>query len=144
MTYIQDNQDNNKEKNDKDYRATIKKQAVYLAELLLKSPEYIQFVQARDKLAADDEQSSILNELRQRQMSMGVAAMMGEDQGEEAEDFEKMYVSLSQNPVISDYLFAEGRLIHLISDVEEVFSSKLELWHLPEVVENYEPDSLLN
>ena len=77
-------------------------------------------------------------------MSLGMAAMMGEEQTEETEDFEKLYLSLVNNPVISDYLFAEGRLFHLISDVEEVFSKKLELWQMPEVVENYEPDSLLN
>ena len=109
-----------------------------------KRQEYIQFVQAREKLEADNEQSTILNELRQRQMSLGMAAMMGEEQTEETEDFEKLYLSLVNNPVISEYLFAEGRLFHLISDVEEVFSKKLELWHMPEVVENYEPDSLLN
>ena len=141
MTYIHDDHD---KKNKQDYRATIKKQAILLAELLFKSPEYIQFVQAREKLEADNEQSTILNELRQRQMSLGMAAMMGEEQTEETEDFEKLYLSLVNNPVISDYLFAEGRLFHLISDVEEVFSKKLELWHMPEVVENYEPDSLLN
>ncbi len=141
MTYIHDDHD---KKNKQDYRATIKKQAILLAELLVKSPEYIQFVQAREKLEADNEQSTILNELRQRQMSLGMAAMMGEEQTEETEDFEKLYLSLVNNPVISDYLFAEGRLFHLISDVEEVFSKKLELWHMPEVAENYEPDSLLN
>ena len=141
MTYIHDDHD---KKNKQAYRATIKKQAILLAELLVKSPEYIQFVQAREKLEADNEQSTILNELRQRQMSLGMAAMMGEEQTEETEDFEKLYLSLVNNPVISDYLFAEGRLFHLISDVEEVFSKKLELWHMPEVVENYEPDSLLN
>ena len=141
MTYIHDDHD---KKNKQDYRATIKKQAILLAELLVKSPEYIQFVQAREKLEADNEQSTILNELRQRQMSLGMAAMMGEEQTEETEDFEKLYLSLVNNPVISDYLFAEGRLFHLISDVEEGFSKKLELWHMPEVAENYEPDSLLN
>ena len=141
MTYIHDDHD---KKNKQDYRATIKKQAILLAELLVKSPEYIQFVQAREKLEADNEQSTILNDLSQRQMSLGMAEMMGEEQTEETEDFEKLYLSLVNNPVISDYLFAEGRLFHLISDVEEVFSKKLELWHMPEVAENYEPDSLLN
>ena len=105
MTYIHDDHD---KKNKQDYRSTIKKQAILLAELLVKSPEYIQFVQAREKLEADNEQSTILNELRQRQMSLGMAAMMGEEQTEETEDFEKLYLSLVNNPVISDYLFAEG------------------------------------
>ena len=136
--------DDNTKKEKLDYRTTIKKQAVLLAELLIKSPEYVQFIQARERLEADNEQSTILNELRQKQMSLGLAAMMGEEQTEETEDFEKIYLSLANNPVISEYLFAEGRLFHLISDVEEVFSKKLEIWHMPEVVENYEPDSLLN
>lgn len=141
MTYINDD---NTKKEKLDYRTIIKKQAVLLAELLIKSPEYVQFIQARERLEADNEQSTILNELRQKQMSLGLAAMMGEEQTEETEDFEKIYLSLANNPVISEYLFAEGRLFHLISDVEEVFSKKLEIWHMPEVVENYEPDSLLN
>ena len=94
----------------------------FISRALVKSPEYIQFVQAREKLEADNEQSTILNELRQRQMSLGMAAMMGEEQTEETEDFEKLYLSLVNNPVISDYLFAEGRLFHLISDVEEVLA----------------------
>ena len=140
MTYINDD---NTKKEKLDYRTIIKKQAVLLAELLIKSPEYVQFIQARERLEADNEQSTILNELRQKQMSLGLAAMMGEEQTEETEDFEKIYLSLANNPVISEYLFAEGRLFHLISDVEEVFSKKLEIWHMPEVVENYEPDSLL-
>ena len=141
MTYIHDD---DRQKKNTGYRATIKKQALLLAELLATSPEYVQFVQARDKLEADEEQSTILSELRQRQMSIGVAAMMGEDQTDETEDFEKLYLSLTSNPVVSEYLFAEGRLFHLIADVEEVFSNKLELWHLPEIAETYEPDSLLN
>ena len=141
MTYINDD---NTKKEKLDYRTIIKKQAVLLAELLIKSPEYVQFIQARERLEADNEQSTFLNELRQKQMSLGLAAMMGEEQTEETEDFEKIYLSLANNPVISEYLFAEGRLFHLISDVEEVFSKKLEIWHMPEVVENYEPDSLLN
>ena len=149
MTYMNDakgaNQEKaNQEKKDKmSYRANIKKQATLLAEMLINSPEYIQFLQAREKLEADSEQTNMLNELRQRQMALSVAAMAGEEQ-EAADDFDKMYFALINNPIISDYLFAEGRLFHLISDVEEVFNKKLEIWHMPEIVEAYEPDELLN
>ena len=58
MTYINDD---NTKKEKLDYRTTIKKQAVLLAELLIKSPEYVQFIQARERLEADNEQSTILN-----------------------------------------------------------------------------------
>ena len=110
-----------------DYRSLIKKQAFRLAELLAQSPEYMQYIDARDRLAADDEQSSILADLRQQQLFMRMADIMGEDADDERDDFNSLYATLSGNPVISDYLFAEGRLFHLIADVEEVFSDTLEL-----------------
>ena len=128
MTYISE-----EEKKDKsNYIALIKKQAFQLAELLADSPEYQQYINARNKLANDDEQSYILDDLRQQQISLKVAAMMGEDTKDEIEDFDQLYTLLSGNPIITDYLFAEGRLYHLIADVEEVFSDKLQLSQLPE------------
>lgn len=115
-----------------DHRQLIRKQAAKLAELLRQSPEYSQFVAARSKLAEDDEHSEILAELRQQQMTLRMANLLGEDIEEECSEFESMFVLLSQEPVISDYLFAEGRFFRLISDVEEVFSDKLELWSMQE------------
>ena len=139
MAYI----DNKKNKKPAGYRSQIKQQAFRLAELLSQSPEYEQFIRARNKLAADDEQSALFGELRGRQISLRMAALVDEEAGEELEDFDNLYAALSGNPVISEYLFAEGRLFHLISDVEEVFSDKLELWQLPDT-DNYEYNSLLN
>ena len=56
MTYI----DKAKEKKlNTDYRAMLKQEARHLADLLAKSPEYCQFIQARSDLEADDEQSSL-------------------------------------------------------------------------------------
>lgn len=110
-----------------DHRQLIRRQASKLAELLCQSPEYNQFMAARRKLEADGENAYILAELRQRQMAMRMAAMLGEDLGEEYSEFENMYLLLAQEPSISDYLFAEGRFFRLIADVEEVFSDKLDL-----------------
>ena len=128
MTYISDELKKEKE----NYLSLIKKQAKQLADLLAESPEYQQYIIARNKLADDDEQSYILDELRQQQISLRLAAIMGEDTKDEIEDFDQLYAVLSGNPVISDYLFAEGRLFHLIADVEEVFSDKLQLEQFPQ------------
>ena len=111
-----------------DHRQLIRRQALKLAELLWQSPEYRQFVAAKRRLEADGEHSLMLAELRQQQMELRMAAMIGEDVGEDYLDFESMYLELSEEPAINDYLFAEGRFFRLISDVEEVFSDKLELW----------------
>ncbi len=115
-----------------DYRNLIRKQATCLAEMLRQSPEYHQFQLAKQKLEADDENAAILAELRQQQMTLKMASMLGEDVRDDMGDFENMFILLSQEPSISDYLFAEGRLLRLISEVEQVFSDKLELWQLAE------------
>lgn len=129
---------------DKDHRQLIHKQALRLAELLRQSPEYCQFQTARKKLEEDDENASILSELRQQQMALRMASMLGEDVNEDMGDFENMFVLLSQEPAISDYLFAEGRLLRLIGEVEEVFSDKLELWQLPDDDDYTQYDMNLN
>jgi len=116
----------------KDYRRIIRKQALRLAESLRQSPEYCQFLAAKQKLEEDDENAAMLSELRQQQMALRMASMLGEDVNDDMGDFENMFILLSQEPTISDYLFAEGRLLRLISEVEQVFSDKLEIWQLPD------------
>jgi len=116
----------------KDHRKLIRKQAVRLADLLRQSPEYHQFLAAKQKLEEDNENAAMLSELRQQQVALRMASMLGEDVNEDMGDFENMFILLSQEPTISDYLFAEGRLLRLINEVEQVFSDKLELWQLPD------------
>ena len=115
-----------------DHRLSIRLQAGKLAELLLHSPEYAQFMAARQRLEADEANSSVLAELRQQQMAMRMAALFGEGEDENSREWERMFVLLSQEPVISEYLFAEGRFLRLLSDVEDVFSDKLGLWESDE------------
>lgn len=141
MTYI----DKAKEKKlNTDYRAMLKQEARHLADLLAKSPEYCQFIQARSDLEADDEQSSLFTELRQQQMTLSMAAVSGEDMDEATANLNEMYMSLINNPVISDYLYAEGRLFHLLGELEEIFSEKLEIWQPQSNEEDRDICSLLN
>ena len=111
-----------------DYREKIHNLASRLADLLSQSPEYGQFVKAKQKLEADEEKSSILNDLRQQQMALRMASFLGEDIAEDKHDFENMFLLLSQEPSINDYLFAEDRFLRLLADIEEVLSSKLDIW----------------
>ena len=106
----------------------IRKQAVALAELLASSTEYLQYLEAKKKLAADEEQLFVLSELRQQQFNLRFAAMLGEDTGEEKADFEMAYATLASDPLVCDYLYAEGRLFRLIADVQEVFGSRIDAW----------------
>lgn len=111
-----------------DHRQLIRKQAAKLAELLCQSPEYSQFIAARTALESDYESASILAELRQQQMMVRMAAMIGEGDSEDEAEFDNMFVQLTQEQNISDYLFAEGRFLRLMADIEDVFTHKLDLW----------------
>ena len=50
-----------------------------------------------------------------------------EDNDEALRELEHSFLQMSQVPVINDYLFAEGRLLRLISEVESVFAERLGL-----------------
>ena len=101
-------------------------QAGKLAEMLRQSPEYNQYMAARQKLEADEANSDILSELRQQEMAMQMSSMFDDD-GEALHELERNFLQMSQVPVINEYLFAEGRLLRLISDVEGVFAERLGL-----------------
>lgn len=120
----------NKRPNDKgelDYHQTLRSCADELADLLCQSHEYHQFMEARQLLEADEENSYMLNELRQQQMNLRMASMLGEDVSEDSREFERMFLLLSQDPNISNYLFAEGRFFRLVSELEEAFAKRLGL-----------------
>lgn len=104
----------------------ILRQAGKLAEMLRQSPEYNQYMDARQKLEADETNSNLLAELRQQEMAMQMSSMF--DENEDAlHEMERNFLQMSQVPVINEYLFAEGRLLRLISDVESVFAERLGL-----------------
>ncbi|MBR5429864.1 MAG: YlbF family regulator [Firmicutes bacterium] len=101
-------------------------QAGKLADMLKQSPEYNQYLAAREKLEADEVNSNILAELRQQEMAMQMTSMFEENE-DALREMERSFAQMSQVPVINDYLFAEGRLLRLISDVEGVFAERLGL-----------------
>ena len=104
----------------------ILRQAGKLAEMLRESPEYNQYMVARQKLEADETNSNLLAELRQQEMAMQMSSMFEENE-DALHEMERNFLQMSQVPVINEYLFAEGRLLRLISDVESVFAERLGL-----------------
>ncbi len=104
--------------------------AFALANSLKECREYQEFIKARKALEADEENAAILNDLRQQQMSLHMASMLGEDVAEDNTDFENMFRLITQDPKISEYLFAEGRFFRLLAEVEKVFGDILGIWRL--------------
>ncbi len=105
----------------------IREEAAKLAETLSQSTEYRRFLAARDRLSESDN-ASALAELRQRQMALRLCSSFIEDTEDDLSEYDSQYMLLAQDPLISDYLFAEGRFFRLIADVEKVFSERLDLW----------------
>ncbi|MCR4963553.1 MAG: YlbF family regulator [Firmicutes bacterium] len=120
----------------------IRRQAAVLADMLAASTEYLQYIEAKKSLMAHKEQMAILNELRQQQFNLRFVAMMGENTEEESADFESAYAEITKEPVINDYLYAEGRLYRLISEIQDVFCSKLEVGE--EILMYEESSGILN
>lgn len=109
-------------------KQSIRVQAALLADLLAKSAEYQQYIVAKDRLQDDKQQSYILSQLRQQQMNLSLAQLLGENLEEAADDFDNLYVTFCSEPVISDFLYAEARLGRLIAEVQQIFGGKLEFW----------------
>ena len=110
-------------------KQAICEQAALLGDMILQSMEYRQYQEARDNLQRDKEQSYILSKLRNQQMSLRLAQILGGDLGDVEEDFEDFYAAFCLEPVICDFLYAEGRLGRLISEVQQICGEKLELWN---------------
>lgn len=109
-------------------RKLLREHAAQLADVLSECPEYINFVNARRRLEENQEYAEFLNEMRRQQIVVRLSGILGEDAAEDSIEFDSMYSLMADEPLISEYLFAEYRFLRLISDVENVFSSKLSLW----------------
>lgn len=105
----------------------IRNEAVKLADILCESSEYIRFQQARDKLSESDN-AEAFNELRQRQMALHLSGALTEADENEISEYDLKYMLLVQDPLVSEYLFAEGRFFRLIADLERIFSERLDIW----------------
>ena len=103
-------------------------QAALLGEMLAQSAEYRQYQEAKSKLQGDFDQSYILSLLRQQQIGMFLAQILGLALDDTEDDLENLYALFSQEPLVCDFLYAEGRLRRLISEVQQVCGDKLELW----------------
>ncbi len=117
-----------KQHNDFVNREEIRNQATLLAKMLLESVEYTQYQEAKQKLQDDSEQASILSQLRQHQLNLRLAQLWGDDNEEELSRFDEFYTTFCLEPVINDFLYAEGRLGRLLSEIQQICGEQLDLW----------------
>lgn len=117
----------------------LRTEAQNLALLLRKSPEYQNYIAAKEKLKNHGQIVALLSDFRQRQLHMQLARMLGEDVTDEEEQIDDLYVNLSMNPAVNEFLNAEYSLIRLLDTVRDIFGKELDFG-----VDMIIPDRIIN
>lgn len=98
-----------------------------LAKELAHSEEYKAFLKAKEDLAKDTDNLSLLEDFRRKQWEVQVAQMLGQEVDEELlQNLEQVYEYISLNPLINEYLMAEYRFTRLLGDVQKVLTESIE------------------
>ena len=104
-------------------------QAALLGDMLAQSIEYRKYYEAKRNLQVAQEHAYILSQLREQQRGLHLARILGINLDEEEDRFEHLYATFCLEPVVCDFLYAEGRLERLISEVQQICGDKLDLWN---------------
>ena len=92
-----------------------------LADLLKHSPEYIEFIEAKKKLEQDEANVIALRDLRKQQIEIHFAALSQEQEEEKNSFLNELYMAISLNPIISDYLNAEYKFNKVMQELGRIF-----------------------
>ena len=100
----------------------IGKKAKVLAAAIKDSPEYQDYIAAKERLDSDAANVRVLRELREQQFNFQFAPP-DDDLEKKARFLNEMYMAVSLNPVISDYLNAEYRFGLIVDELKKNFES---------------------
>lgn len=92
-----------------------------LARALKESPEYMQYVDLKDKASQNQELAAMLNDFQAKQFEIQAKQMMGEELGPEMmEQIQSLYQILMKDPLAAQYVQAEMRFSMLVNDVYNI------------------------
>lgn len=96
----------------------IKEKTKELAEALVRSQEYQNFLQAKKGTEGSAAASKMLNDFMKMQSELQSAQMRGEDVSKERiEQLQRSFEIISFNPYIRDYFAADLKLLNLLSQI---------------------------
>ena len=95
--------------------------ANHLAELVKETPEYIQYMTAKEKLDADEVNKQILMDLRLQSMKLESSETPDPDFEKKEQLLNEVLMSLSLNPVVGDFLNAEYSFGKVVSSIGKIF-----------------------
>lgn len=106
-----------------DYNDNFKKIAQLskeLADNIKSSAEYKEFLAAKERLENDEMNRKVLHELREQQMNFQFSPV-DDDLERKAKFLNEMYMAVSLNPVISDYMNAEYKFGLIVEEIRKNF-----------------------
>ena len=112
-----------KKKNKKDIKtenwSAMVELAGSLAESIRKTSAYTEYMAARERLNRDEANRQVLEHLREQQYSLEEDGELGDERRQHMLD--ELYMAVSLNPVVSDYLNAEYKLDLMMSEIRKAF-----------------------
>lgn len=96
-----------------------------LAKLVKSTPEYNQFMLAKAKLDADDENRQLLTDLRIRALRLEMATVLNQDVEQKERLLDEVFATIATNPVVGDYLNAEYSYGAIVANLGRVFDDVL-------------------
>lgn len=100
----------------------ITEQSKNLADSIRACAEYSEFMAAKERLEKDEMNRKVLHELREQQFSFQFSPI-DDDLEKKARFLNEMYMAVSLNPVISDYLNAEYKFSLILEAVRKNFEN---------------------
>lgn len=103
-----------------DYKK-ISRLSLELAESIKGCAEYKEFLAAKERLESDEMNKKVLHELREQQMNFQFSPV-DDDLERKAKFLNEMYMAVSLNPVISDYMNAEYKFGLIVEEIRKNFN----------------------
>ncbi|MGE5371691.1 MAG: YlbF family regulator [Solirubrobacterales bacterium] len=98
------------------------------ARALKESQQGKKYETAREALKKNEENWQVLQDFRVRQSELQAKILEGEPvPGEKMDELNRLFLILTQNPVIMEYLQAELELITVIEDIQQILLKAVEL-----------------
>ncbi|GAB6173478.1 YlbF family regulator [Paradesulfitobacterium aromaticivorans] len=92
-----------------------------LAQALQESEEYRQFLEAKDKVRADESNYKMVKNFQLKQWEIQQAQLLQQEVGfEKQQELEGLYSLLSISPRSREYLQAEFQISRLMNDVQKI------------------------
>lgn len=103
--------------------SSIYNKAQDLAREIAESPEYKEYLKAKEMVEKDKNNILLLESFRRMQWEIQMIQLLGQEVDEEQlQQLEQIYQMLSANPVINEYLMAEYRFSRVLGDVQKILT----------------------